>query len=264
MILTEHDQHFPSHLTRTSVIVSALGIHGTRDYASDTLCQADDAADVEVSMPPYAHTLPDVRANTLDLMNGVWHWGAQNVGVHNPFPVTSSTSRAEECGGSLMVQHPQLPLRDACSHCTDDAVQMGESTWNTVIEGSFLIPEPSEDPMVVRMCKPSSVRMNRFPHFPIGHRPLLMDCSPGPFRGPHVPQSYQTLLMKPQRTWGRYPSYSIALRSSLEGGTIVKGWTEIVTLLARWHYCHIQMSRGIRNNCADRAHQLCLCCQPTT
>ncbi|KAI6144001.1 hypothetical protein BKA82DRAFT_32441 [Pisolithus tinctorius] len=55
-----HDQHFPSHLTRTSAIVPALGIHGTRDHAPDTLCQADDAADVEVSMPPYACPLPDV------------------------------------------------------------------------------------------------------------------------------------------------------------------------------------------------------------
>ncbi|KAI6142156.1 hypothetical protein BKA82DRAFT_4194546 [Pisolithus tinctorius] len=130
-----------------------------------------------------------------------------------------------------------------------------------LIEGSFLISEPSEDLVVIRMCKPSSVRMNCCPRFPIGLRPLLMDCSPGLFRGPHVPQSYQTLLMKPRRTWGRYPSHSIALRSSLEGGTIVKGRTEIVTLLARWHYCHIQTSRGIRNNCADRAHQLCLRCQ---
>ncbi|KAI6146914.1 hypothetical protein BKA82DRAFT_1004760 [Pisolithus tinctorius] len=140
MILTEHDQHFPSHLTRTSAIVPALGIHGTRDYAPDTLCQADDAADVEASMPPYARPLPDVRANTLDLINGVRHWGAQNVEVHNPFPVTSSTSRAEECGGSLMVQHPQLPLHDARSLCTDNAVQMGESTWNTVDRGKFFNP----------------------------------------------------------------------------------------------------------------------------
>ncbi|KAI6002639.1 hypothetical protein F5J12DRAFT_208037 [Pisolithus orientalis] len=70
-------------------------------------------------------------------MNGVWHWGAQNVGVHNPFPVTSSASRAEECGGSLMVQHPQQPRHDALSLCADDAVQMGESTWNTVDRGKL-------------------------------------------------------------------------------------------------------------------------------
>ncbi|KIN94934.1 hypothetical protein M404DRAFT_1007948, partial [Pisolithus tinctorius Marx 270] len=68
---------------------------------------------------------PDVRANTLDLMNEVRYWGAQNVGVHNPFPVTSSTSRAEESGGSLMVQHPQLLPYDARSLCAGDAVQMG-------------------------------------------------------------------------------------------------------------------------------------------
>ncbi|KIN97329.1 hypothetical protein M404DRAFT_897724 [Pisolithus tinctorius Marx 270] len=41
-----------------------------------------------VQQPPYARPLPDVRANTLDLMNEVWYWGAQNVGVHNPFPDT--------------------------------------------------------------------------------------------------------------------------------------------------------------------------------
>ncbi|KIN94952.1 hypothetical protein M404DRAFT_337192 [Pisolithus tinctorius Marx 270] len=70
-------------------------------------------------------------------MNGVWHWGTHNVGVHNPSPVTSSTSRAEECGGSLMVQYTQLPRQDALSLCADDAVQMGESAWNTVDRGEF-------------------------------------------------------------------------------------------------------------------------------